>query len=66
MNIHDNIITYNRDEVRQASESVSRMIDRADARRRNRMMLEFIGGAIFIGAFSMLMTYTLAGWMDAL
>lgn len=66
MNIYDQIIVYNRDEVRQASESVSRMIDRADSRRRNRMMLEFIGGAIFIAAFSMLMTYTLAGWLGVL
>ena len=66
MNFFDHIITYNRDEVRQASESVSQALERADARRRNRKLLEFIGGAVFLIAFSLLMTYTIAGWMDAL
>lgn len=58
MNIHENIISYNREEIRKASRS----IDAWEHRRRTRAFVRFVLGFVYLMIWSALWAFVLYGW----
>ena len=62
MNIYDEIITYNKDEVRPASESIDKQAQRDSFDR----WILFCAGCFALVVFGLLFAYALLGWADAI